>query len=169
MEFYYGLTEECKQKVLNDAETSDALKKLLSDGTCEGIKVYDEDNSKYYFVPIAFHSIASMKKVNGGQHELVASHPEKNNIDIFVNESAPNHRYATYTAMGIASRSRKTVSKNVATILYNSIIEVSENDLIKLEKSDFSKTHIHYNANVNFILDKHSSYLLKHFNEQCDK
>ena len=70
--------------------------------------------------------------------------------------------------MGIASRSRKIVSENVATILFNSIIEVSENDLIKLEKSDFRKTHIHYNANVNFIFDKHRTYLLKHFNEQLE-
>ena len=43
MKFNYGLTEECKQKILNGTETT-----------------------------------------------LVASHPEKNNIDIFVNESALN-------------------------------------------------------------------------------
>ena len=168
MDIYYGLTEECKQKVLNDAGTTEALKELLSEGTCEGIKVYDEENAKYYFIPMEFYSMGSMKKVNSAQDELQPSYLEKNNIDIFINGTEPNPRYATRNSMGIVSNSRRTVSKNVATILFNSIIEVSESDLTKLEKDDYSNTHIHYNANVNFILEKHRSHLLKHFGKMID-
>ena len=168
MEIYYDLSEDCKQRVLNDDSASDELKELLGEEVCEGIKFYDVDNSKYYFVPIKFYPIGSMHRVNGTSNDLKASYHEKSNIDMYVNETSPNPRYATYRSMGIAAMSRKYISKKVATIMFDSAIEVSENDFIEIEKKNFSKTHYHYMAQVNHILSIHRNYLLKHFKEIID-
>ena len=89
---------------------------------------------------------------------------KKNNIDVYINEQGHNPRYATPIASGFLASPRRTVSKKVATIMFDSMVEIREEDLLKLEKENFNKTHGQYLTKINGIFKSQMNTLLKHFN-----